>query len=1344
MKQIFTESLMKKRPVNQKGNALIVTLFLSIIFAGLGGYAYISSMTAARESTMREDYASAQATAEFAAELAIANLSDMDYLVDTDGERISVKQDWVSRNLFGTGARQNDQRRITGRLGNYEYNVRVRSARAAHSNGTMPATWLYTPEVYNFGIDKPDLFKDVYEITATARHVDATTNPRRAASAALKTVVNYEYRSPFSLANGLAVAHFDDPSGASATDMKISGEDHYSSKQVVVTTTTTSSSTTVSKPMRLSATDATFSNAEGGYWREGSLTLNYRVDNVQNPYIPRTRDFSASNANDRKMIVFDGKRNADIYFLGGKAWNGAGYTATLVPGYPAPESDTAIAGREDYQSIQETSTTKLSPGGKFDVAVGSYEELGRLYQNYSGVSYPGSGNASSSAIDTWRYAWRQNFVGQYSSTLQGQFLHHADVNIYNPKNADYQRIAFSRHYVKNKDGKILVREYPSSAFSYLSDYSGNRWYPPDKTKWTGYYVWTDRYRIINYGMYNPDNNRIVHARDFSWEELQGYELLKDIAGVPAKVLRDYNGNPVPWPSGISYIDARGNLGTKSGLDVRIITGPGDTLSNVRLPVNSVPVKLADGKEYLIGNLDFDRRVIMPGIPDFKSSDPADNGVIPPFIASNTIQEKQDILKTKGIQITGFDEGRQHNVMARASAPGINFLDGAIRVKEDDGTVNTYRSITDLEYEKNIGTADDPDNRRLLSLFLGLEDQPETNPPDFNYSDMVFTINVIPPVEKTDTTTTTTTKSTTNNNIHWWVPEEQESLTGKKSQYAISVNIPQEIRSIADPAVRLKRIYEMLGIYDPADPDKIFINIHTMTDKDGNLTTFSRAVLDTTNGHLLNKRPYPTTLYYANDDLHLIIYLNKTAYEGLTEAEQLPLALIEMQALNPDATFAYIDERFNGEEESSGLGPKSSATLTFPNKNLTGRQFTASAFGHQTLSVPSRYTKYDGVPMLNLEKYGVSAPNPDRLVPPVDIDVSFLPGEFRHEKGRTSLTLAHSPDYVPLDVTVSKLQPNGQPVAPRLIFKDGNGYRDEIWKTPSWLDIREVQRLFGVNDRRGGLGWHRAGIETTDPLLIDYYEYVILVDKSFNPYMTATAEGQEYLANVQKPVDRSGNELYQDIDGQYYYLDINGEKKISVPDDTMTASSKFSVKLRPSSEMPKFVIDGGPDGDAFDGAGLLVVNGNLEIQTTFAYHGTLVVLGDLIVTPTEYDAIQYGADGNPVDKDGNSLWKDLNGRYYYLKDGAPVYSEPLRNKEYKGTLIAQGKVLVGGKVEEVEVNGHKGMVDIRGSRDAVEDTLDLIKTGQERFVADRMMWNSDDSLYQEVGSNVLNLWRNVAP
>lgn len=282
---------------------------------------------------------------------------------------------------------------------------------------------------------------------------------------------------------------------------------------------------------------------------------------------------------------------------------------------------------------------------------------------------------------------------------------------------------------------------------------------------------------------------------------------------------------------------------------------------------------------------------------------------------------------------------------------------------------------------------------------------------------------------------------------------------------------------------------------------------------------------------------------------------------------------------------------------------------------------------------------------------------------------------------------------------------------------------------------DVRNTFGLKDRRYNLGYHRGGDseklktikESQRVVFADNYQLAYLYQPGWNPFMTTTGNR---LAKELQPKDDPNNSREP---ARYNY------------------EYKYGL-THADAKTPKFVFK-----KHFDGAGTMIVNGDLIIEDTFAYHGILIVLGDLIVRPTEHEnEFVWSGSGWPVDKDNNPLKpKNLNLPYDEIAKPSytnweyvdeeekgdvprPANPQPIRTTVYRGDLHVQGQLIVKGRIimETVPVTDEKtgtekeitGTISAYWSQEAVELIGSIWSAG--RMVVERVSWTNDDNI--EVG------------
>lgn len=436
----------------------------------------------------------------------------------------------------------------------------------------------------------------------------------------------------------------------------------------------------------------------------------------------------------------------------------------------------------------------------------------------------------------------------------------------------------------------------------------------------------------------------------------------------------------------------------------------------------------------------------------------------------------------------------------------------------------------------------------------------------------------------------------------------------------------------------------------------------------------------------------------------------------------------------DLKFRRIEKRFTGNNlnRSQFSSGDFASTFLFPEEDITPRRLFSEFFGFKNTKVQAAFAKFssDGSVRratnkdLNPEATGDTA---SEKIAEVRKTVPFLPGEINPARSQKLEPSTVEP-YIPLMYRTGSTQHNGRDLEAKFIWGPAgvpeNGddeFITRIHDYPDWfmgnnitgLNLRNILLESYPDEHRGAIGWHREGPSPRVPNSItipekaykliygDNYEFVVIGEKEFVPYHTVQGEEGDIIA-LFPPEEK---------------LNADGDVKVKVDQD------ECSPRLLPPSMMPTFVMDG----EEIDGGGILVVNGNLDVRTRFAYHGVLVVLGDLTVTP-DGGNMKVDEDGNVVDAAGNVLNQEGNSWFYMDPEKGRQESEPAY--EWLGSLIVQGKVVVGGEVytAPADANDNKrpaGFIDIRGSKAAVDEVIDLWKKAapNEGFVTERMGWSS---------------------
>jgi hypothetical protein len=306
-----------------------------------------------------------------------------------------------------------------------------------------------------------------------------------------------------------------------------------------------------------------------------------------------------------------------------------------------------------------------------------------------------------------------------------------------------------------------------------------------------------------------------------------------------------------------------------------------------------------------------------------------------------------------------------------------------------------------------------------------------------------------------------------------------------------------------------------------------------------------------------------------------------------------------------------------------------------------------------------------------------------------------------------------PAAIPHRQIHGKVQADGTPVVVRdftapttraavaMCYQEYEGeYRDGQGNIIPVETARErIRKLYGMKDQRSSIGFHRFGPESDRELGRDHYEIVSLGVAGYNPYVCdfedswiAMMRDVEFAES--EWVRESGDELVRYEKPNVYKTRFNYDPRF----------------LFLWNNAPDFVFD-----RPIDGAGTMVVNGNLVIRSRFAYYGTLVVLGDVVVDPgLRTDELVYGASGNPVDASGNPLissdgywyyrwinvrdpqdtrlsryYLDFEGRPILDEDGNPKSVEPLREHVQAGEFILQGNLVLRGRLRNLTVDDLRG-------------------------------------------------------
>ena len=1265
---------------SQRGAALLLTMLFAFLLTGVVVYTHSNSVTSAQLTATRDNQDLALGTAEFASELAVANLANLELRPKNPGadpgspDEYIVVNDWIGSAPYEfTGS---DQRRLTGSVVNngesMNYRVLVRSLREAKNRVSMPDSWLHGIPNEDFVFDDPEYtlrkFSDTYEITASARS-SMQGNQKTAGSATLKTLVAMKYLHPLNDQEKLAVFNIDDLSLLGATEesitsggvtssiqnLKISGEDHYGLKTIIQNLSTT---VEVAEIDTMKGTDSMLFSVINHSWNTGEQTLQYkRDDTVYNPWIPRTVDFS-TDTKDKSMIALDeGNPVKDKYVFGGKRDTYKYYAEPTGNGtnitYGYGRSVTFTEADASQLNITENTRNDAIKGLYAETAfvIGKFENFQKLYLNYTVDPatktnstkthvYPTSHPSNDGGIPSWKTGWKQLPLTYWTANKvrTGQLNYQIPLD---NKNSSHKRHMTTKFWIKNKQGMFLARDYKYSSSAT----------PPDD--WDGYYTWMYYYGYTDsessgggrYHMtktdYTGSSTKTLHTRFLTLEELLGYQVTKGPDGLPARLHPTTN---------------------------QVISGSPEFLLDA--DQNKIPYRLT-----VNGNqTQFDEAA-----QRVKSTD------------------------NYGIKTTNIDDSRY------PPRDGIYVVERdryGNRVKNPDGSlkVTVYRTMDDFAYEVDISGPSEPEDlRTMVTIQMVVEQTPEayTSTSTNMYWDMGLCLSVVYPKYINEESAVSLLDGA---DKHWWEGPQEETMTSRESHPTLGARLYDEVAELTDDDDRLALFYQMgLGHYTNGELDSIY----SLGDGAGNRTTFKRAVFMDDPIGTMPVGADPGSYYVGNDDLALVLTALTNVSSTYTDLVQeytdrgddpLDIAMDYIVSQNPGFTFRNIGDRFDSTSEYTKipLAPTKPSALQVTDEYVSSRTFAGRIFGTLTQNVKGRYVvrKDKGTMVLATnEQAGQSGPQTDKA-DPFDGRVAFLPSE-RLLQGESTYT-GESSNFVPImNKDHNTIQYNGQPLQPRIISY--SNYKTEIRKTPTWIDSAGLLNNYGQKElaSRGGLGWHRNGPQSTDELIRDHYEYVILGKEGFVPFALASS-------------------------GEIAY--VRDETSTMTADEIKNLD--FVPVLKDPADMPTFVFEGEP----FDGAGILVVNGNLQISTEFAYHGTLVVLGDLRIAPKLTQVPKRNDKGLVVDAAGQVLLNDRDG-YYFMEGDVRVPSTPYMSSEYTGKLVVQGQVFVGGSVRNNDFGTNRspvnGTIDIRGSKGALQDTTGSLFDGHEKRSIYRLYLNDTD-------------------
>ena len=1382
-------SILKNKRRNhhaRRGSALVISLCLAMALASAVLYAVSDSDRANQREAHESNYNRALAAAEYGAELAIANLSS-GFIRDGDANSSdTVVGDWIYGSTNGEShlyenseGKAFDQRRITGVYDGHEFRVRVRSARQVYDPGNPPTSlsnsgWLYPPENSEIplGTIKVKEYHDIYEITSTARAdvFDVDTGTYKTGSLAVKPVVqailDFRFLNHAAIRDRAGVIHlggeyYEMPLSASVDvsssnalamyspmgfgaasnfeitgamnpeinysdirmrgsneystqikpvpvknvfNVKVSGEDHFISKYFVDDFTPNR----IITPWRLTTSDPNYLGALGGYWTNGQLTLNYRhyanVDDA-NPFRPKTPSFGTSGDN-RIMFVQDSGRPYDSYLLGGKQ----GRSVTL---------------KDDGMTIVETSSSQAKEGANFNIVLGAFEDLRNLYINMAGVvgSYTDPNN------------WWQMYVGQYTHSRRGA---NGNVTRSLPNYANSRVRAQTVHLMQNKKKHKLVRLYEKSEKKGQVTNTYYYTYPVSGGTWTGMYTWLNAsygnngvlglrnldptpvgtpapftlgdktYDEVYTGIPGEKSGQYSIARTFFWQELVGYELVrrKDRP-------RDDEGNTVTTdlnePAIVVQRDVPRDT-SKQKIDKRTM---------YRYDGNNRRKKAGFDEIYQAATESGSRHPL--------SAEKYKGAVTPGYL-----QDRFDSIFVYEEILNELEKGTgKYHIKEYANMNSFLFEKNFSPDARDDDP------ITDADRERDAEFI-----REALNLLIAYEDQRETTA-DYNYTDMMFNIYVAPEKRRKEEDLATLGKTSD----HWWERDEREGLTGLQSHLSLTANDGGREDNAA-PADLLSQNYAMLRFYNYGDDSEreghsVESNIWGMGNSSGEYDGFPRAIFKFSGGKSTGELDYsneqimahvqhmedealPKIFYYTDDDILDYMQNDPDGWRNnnaaSTETWRWNDAVDAVKALNASVTLKHIDERWNYPGKSRiELEDTGSSSFGVPVPEINPRQIAGLIFGFKSIQVPAVQT----------ERYQRTGEEPEM------VERMFIAGEYMPANPADYVDTAGIPsmgyDEVPhstREFVIPETLDNGDKRVGSVVnfVKDTPEeavdacYRNFFQTSAEKAKEQEIQELYGLKERRYSIGFHRAGTaignterekQLKDRFVYDHYEYVSVGTKGFIPF--ATVDDDKFLAkNLQPPKDPGD------------------------PDEKPVYGLDYKY-ANPFMTVPEFVFD-----RPIDGAGVLLVNGDLVVRDTFAYHGILIVLGDINIIPTRKDNQPvYGPDGHPIDDDGHSLRyaydmdpmgpfeadgftlrdeQSLEGNWKYtwvsptneehtietnivLDDlGDPVYVVdhannyvldqygnrivkkvvPLRESTYRGELIVQGQLFTMGKVRTEQV------------------------------------------------------------
>lgn len=1178
--------------------------------------------------------------------------------------------------------------------------------------------------------------------------------------------------------------------------IQVSGEDHYSVKASVKEPT---SDAIIENWETIGASDSELFSVTNDYWDKGKMTLHYKLtDGEYNPQIPRTINFDdwpvtnnspfSGNARttgtiNRQMIArFEiadkslpdaDKRTVDQYVYGGKSvqteyskLNPATNSSLMYKrgrSITLDESNTIIQTTQaqvhpDYMAAASANNESMTTT---TIAVGKTEKIFNLYYNLVETSTTHShpaATASEAAVQSWITSrWTQQSLGYFSKNkinLTGSQVTKARRPLNNYNSPTKRRWA-TLIWVKDEIGRFLVREYDGtydSPTSAQSDPNGN-WLGTYRWAYYGGYNSTYKYHYgawVDPELYAISTSRnyqkVLNTRFLTMEELLGEQVEKASDGLPAAFS---SGTTIMGGVPKFRLDGEGKR-----IPYRPVAG-----DDVNIFDESYQRSNADGDNYNVGSTS--QMPPLDGIYVLLE----DTTTTPDFTRGGKRYKRYQNLK---------EFSYKRDVAKRSASQSTTDVPPIWR------NVTTLHMVFEIDPEATSQDYMYFDMGLTVAVVYPLVEGGDENE---DKSAVVDTSRQWWEGEAQE--------GLTGKLSHAAVSAHMDELDPKLAA------AESESDAARKEAARMKAYFEQFGFSVPAGhpADKVVEaaeSMSTMLDQLAEKIGFGVAKLDDNGVLRVNEdvcgNYLPDWIFYiGQEELWQFIDTDKAnnpslysldafiaahtedemeafrADQDLLNAkleewrEEIGLARIDSinDAKYGNCTFIKIDLRYDDPNHvKADLAPETmTTTFKFPERNITSRYFAAQAFGYKNVRTPSAFVKLDSSNVITpLKENDIDPTASSDNMQPVKKSLPFLPGEIAPALDKPSLEADSAESYIPLLFKEGFLQPNQRPLESKFVWLSGADPDESeiatIHVTPKWfkggepipnVDLWDILEGRAINEHRGAIGWHREGpkplttSEAASPgtagdalesyLYGDSYEFVVMAEKGFNPYYTV-------------------NMSYRADDGST----ANGEfVALFPPEEGSTDTALFKPRLKSPGQMPTFVLDKDPNsnrnqytGGELDGAGIMVVAGNLEIKTKFAYHGLLVVLGDVKVEA--FDRVLPDKEGKFYNSNGDELLKDGSGNWYYLMgNGTPKYGDtPVPT--WLGDLVVQGKVLVGGNLYTVDGDRNTGKpagnVDIRGSEGAIKDTVELWSDAapNEGFNSIRMGWSSGS------GSSDFNLWK----